>query len=185
MILYHGTIDKYADSIMNNGILLKKSKPHLDFGPGFYTTSDKEFAISTAKWRMRRYNAFHKNDPVKWRVVELECYEDRIPLLRIKTFEKADDLWAKFILANRSMNPKIKSAFDNNIYACYDVVSGPTADGKNGDLTQIVEALDSDKIRIEEIDYSLFAPSANSSWGHQISFHTEKSLSCIVPRRVI
>ena len=39
MILYHGTIQDSADSILR-GIDLAKSKASVDFGRGFYLTED-------------------------------------------------------------------------------------------------------------------------------------------------
>lgn len=178
ILLYHGTIDKYADDIIQNGILLKKSKRHLDFGPGFYTTPDKDFAIVTAKRRMKRYNIFRENkvDWVEWRVLEFECDEDELNSLRRKLFVEANEEWARFILANRCSNTSIHSSFDNNINGKYDIVCGPTADGTNGSLTPIVKAIDLGKLRIEDADYSSFAPSTHGAWDDQFSFHTAKSL---------
>ena len=48
MKLYHGTILQHAINILENGIDLKKSKPFLDFGRGFYTTPDIEMARNMA-----------------------------------------------------------------------------------------------------------------------------------------
>lgn len=181
LLLYHGTIDRYADDIAQNGILLCKSKPHLDFGAGFYTTPDKEFAITTAKRRMKRYNAFCKSakKQVNWRVLKFECNEVLFQNLQNRQFEKADASWAQFILANRCSNPIIHASYDNNIDHKYDTVWGPTADGANGAITLIVESLNGNRMDLIQADYTSFAPSVNSSWGQQCSFHTEVSLACI------
>lgn len=171
----------YADDITRNGILLCKSKPHLDFGAGFYTTPDREFAIATTKRRIKRYNAFHKDmrKQVNWRVLKFECDEALLQNLHNKRFEKADARWAQFILANRCSNPIIHESYDNNINQKYDTVWGPTVDDANGSITLIVESLNDDKMKLSLADYTSFAPSANSAWGLQCSLHTEASLSCI------
>src|SRR5947209_3085513 len=38
IVLFHGTIDLFASSILA-GIRVAKGKPYTDFGPGFYTTT--------------------------------------------------------------------------------------------------------------------------------------------------
>lgn len=181
LLLYHGTIDKYANDITKNGILLHKSKLHLDFGAGFYTTPDKEFAIATAKRRMKRYNAFCKDakERVGWQVLEFECDETLFQNLRSKSFEEANTEWAQFVLANRCSNPIIHASYDNNVDKRYDIVTGPTADGANGAITLLVDALDCNRVKLNLLNYESFSPSSNSSWGTQCSFHTSKSLSCI------
>lgn len=187
VLLYHGTIDKYADDILQNGVLLRKSKPSLDFGPGFYTTPDKNFAITTAKRRMKRYNLFRKNkeDHVGWRVLEFECNEECLSVLNEKSFIEANDTWARFILANRCTNSDVHATFDNNIDHRYDIVRGPTSDGTNAALTPIIKAIDLGELKIEDVDYAAFAPSKHGSWNDQFSFHTVKSLSCIRLRGVL
>ena len=178
IILYHGTIDKYADDIKANGINLKKSKHCLDFGPGFYTTEDYQFAENTAKFRMKRYNSFHPNEEVRGRVVKIVCDEEKFKNFNSKNFDIPDAAWGKFIIANRCVNKDIHCAYDNNVDMRYDIVSGPTADG-NGILTPIIVSANQGTCSLESIDYSLFAPSHIGHWGNQISFHTRKSLSCI------
>lgn len=90
VVLYHGTIDIYANDIMTNGIKLNKSKSFLDFGPGFYTTPSYEFAKNTAKLRAKRYNYFRKNRSVGWKVIELVCDDCEFSKLTIKSFSEAD-----------------------------------------------------------------------------------------------
>jgi hypothetical protein len=177
--LYHGTIDKYAYDILRNGIILDKSKKWLDFGPGFYTTSDKDFAILTAKRRQNKYNKFHKDGHVGWRVVEIECDSDKFQELNSKEFSDADFEWAKFVIANRSMNEYVHAEFDNNVDKKYDVVIGATADGGNGVITSVVHSIDCGESTMDDIDLSCIFPADNKEWNNQISFHTEKALSCL------
>ena len=176
--LYHGTIDKYAADIIYNGVNLAKSKKHLDFGPGFYTTPDEQFAIDTAKRRAKSYNAFNKENPVNPKVLIFECDDSLLATLTQKTFESADTSWAQFVLANRCENKSVHERYDNNLDARYDIVSGPTADGK-GTFTPVIDQVSRGECTIENADYSAFAPSKGKRWGKQISFHTNQSLSCI------
>lgn len=182
--LYHGTIDKYAADIICNGVDLRKSKKHLDFGPGFYTTPDKQFAVETARTRAKVYNAFNRDGPVGPKVLVFECDDSLLAALTRKVFTSADTFWAQFILANRCENQAIHKCYDNNLDGQYDVVSGPTADGR-GTLTPIVSQVTSGECSIESIDYSAFTPSKSKHWGSQMSFHTGKSLTCLLLRSVL
>lgn len=181
MLLYHGTINTYADGIFANGVSLDKSKPHLDFGPGFYTTPDKNFAIRTSEWHAKKYNAFHRGKSVQvvGRILIFDCDEKKLERMNQKLFVTANAEWAQFILANRCSDADISERYDNNLHGKYDVVFGPTADGSKGELTSTIDRIDKGELRIEEVNYPLFAPSNNGLWGIQISFHTARSLSCI------
>src|ERR1700722_3986473 len=44
IIVYHGTVDKFAAAIVSGPILVSLGKPCTDFGPGFYTTTSKRQA---------------------------------------------------------------------------------------------------------------------------------------------
>lgn len=184
IILYHGTIDKYADDIIANGINLNKSKHCLDFGPGFYTTPDPKFAENTAKFRMKRYNSFPHDHEVSWKVVKIVCDDEKFNEMCLKSFDIPDAEWGKFIVANRCVNKSIHRTYDNNVDKRYDIVSGPTADG-NGTLTPIIAKANAGNSSLEDVDYTSFAPSKSGNWGNQISFHTRKSLSCITEISVL
>ncbi|MGM9549986.1 MAG: DUF3990 domain-containing protein [Faecousia sp.] len=184
IILYHGTLDRYAYDIIRNGINLEKSKPNLDFGPGFYTTPDKEFAINTAKFHQAKFNAMSKKEHVGWRVVELECDDKMFSQFNCKCFDSPDEEWGKFVISNRCKNKEIHNTSENNIDKRYDIVSGPTADGK-GTLAPVIKAVDSGDCTLDDIDFASFAPPSSKNWGNQISFHTNESLSCITVKGVI
>ena len=178
IILYHGTLDTYANDILKNGISLKKSKPFLDFGPGFYTTPNIDFARNTAKFRAKRYNLFNRNHKMGWKIVEIVCDDDEFYKINLKYFNSPNMEWGMFVLANRCENEEVHNAYDNNIMRTYDIVSGPTADG-TGTLAPMIAGVSDGTILLENIDYTQIAPSTNKVWGSQISFHTLKSLSCI------
>ena len=85
MKLYHGTNRTSAIDIWKNGIDLSKSKPYLDFGPGFYTTSDKSLAVGRAINNVYKLNRHNKEQEKPYVVIlkidneELFCdYVDKV-----------------------------------------------------------------------------------------------------------
>lgn len=177
-LLYHGTIHPYAASIALQGVLLSKSKRFLDFGPGFYTTPNPEFARTTAESHAKTYNYFHPGESVVGRVLEFE-FDDRLARsLRTKEFSAADLQWAQFVIANRCENPLVHSAYDHNIDQCYDLVFGPVADGR-GTITPMVEQVNAGTLSLADLDYRAIAPASHARWGSQVSFHTKAALGCI------
>jgi uncharacterized protein DUF3990 len=44
IVVYHGTVDKFAVAIVLGRVLVSLGKPSTDFGPGFYTTTLKRQA---------------------------------------------------------------------------------------------------------------------------------------------
>jgi major membrane immunogen (membrane-anchored lipoprotein) len=59
----------------------------------------------------------------------------------------------------------------------FDIVMGEIADGKIADIAYNVR---NGLLNLKDIDYSQILTDDKSSYGDQISFHTRKSLSCIV-----
>ncbi len=177
-ILYHGTILKHAMDIFENGINLDIGKEYLDFGKGFYTTTDISMAIDMA----RRVSAMEKRitgviNPfptlVKFEYVENNCLNSRV-------FEYEDMQWARFILANR-VTEEIANKLDlrdSNSTKKYDIVIGGTADGS---IARISNSLRYDMISLEEYEINLsdFLRSDGTSYGTQVTFHTKEVLTCI------
>ena len=161
-MIYHGTLDKYLNSFDTDGILLWKSKTHLDFGRGFYTTDDKLAAIETAKFRSNANNQYSENTYSLPSVVILD-YTNKP--CNMKTFDLPDLEWANFVL-----NQRIDQAQHE-----YDIVCGPVADGSTFLLTQDYI---NGGITTEEF-YKGITPSGCMSECKQISFHTPKSLYCV------
>ena len=174
--VYHGTILSNAMNIIENGIDLGRSKNYLDFGKGFYTTTNIDMAKNMARRCIRQtqkdvVNAF----PV---IITFEYAEKEG--LNYKKFEYEDMEWAKFILANR-VTPEISKQLelgDNNYDLKYDIISGGTADGV---VATKASELRFKKIPIEEFEIRLedFLKEDGSSYGEQIVFCTPKALSCI------
>ena len=106
MLLYHGS------NVEVRKPLLLKVQRDLDFGKGFYTTSDFEQASKWAKrtaLRLKQSQAF---------VSVYEVDEEKLRALRVLYFEKPDKDWLRFVTANR------KGAAQEDIW---DLIHGPVA----------------------------------------------------------
>jgi len=108
MILYHGSYTKVSEPKIITPIRL------LDFGAGFYTTTDKEQAVKfTGKFvglgKSRIVNIYEYN--------ETEARNT----LSLLEFTEADTKWLRYVVANRSGTGK-----DND----FDIVTGPVANDK-------------------------------------------------------
>src|SRR5262245_10748193 len=64
VVLWHGTLKRYADDIQNNGVDPRRGRPNVDFGLGFYTTT---FAWQARQWAedtyRRKYKYGNPKDP--------------------------------------------------------------------------------------------------------------------------
>lgn len=106
MILYHGS------NICINSPQLLKIQRSLDYGKGFYTTSDFEQA---KKWAQRTTRIREEGIPM------VSCYEIQdtdIKKLNVLHFDKPDKEWLEFVAANR------KNILKNNTW---DLIIGPVA----------------------------------------------------------
>ena len=173
LILYHGTLDRYADSIKRDGIILSKSKKFLDFGPGFYLTEDYNFACETAKRRSFKNNQFPKNEKSFPAVIKLK-YNPSICCFS-RQFLSPDKEWGTFIYNNRHKNEK---ALICNLGLClhnragiYDIVSGPIADGN------VIAYFDTKVIGMTETILNNISPKKDDPF--QVSFHTETAITAL------
>ena len=152
MIIYHG-----SDCIVDNPKILESLRP-LDFGGGFYLTSNKQQAIAWAK-RV----AYRK----KTALAHISSYKFDLSLakksLKIIQFDKPNKEWLQFVCKNRRKRP---------ITTAYDIVIGPVADDsvyetiiafENG-LYDQAETLK--RLKVEKL-------------ADQILFHTSASLEFI------
>jgi hypothetical protein len=89
IVLYHGTLKRFAELILQNGIDLSKSQIGRDFGIGFYTTTILYQAEDWAWQALRGKNALPDDTPAVLR------YQ-----IRRENLAKLDSLW--FIDAQRS-----------------------------------------------------------------------------------
>ncbi len=93
MILYHGSNVEVKEP------KLLKNQRDLDFGKGFYTTSDFEQA---AKWAQRTTSLRGEGVPC---ISCFEVNEADLNKLKLLRFEKADRAWLDFVSSNRSGDP--------------------------------------------------------------------------------
>ncbi len=108
MILYHG-----SNLIVSEPKLIRQNR-FLDFGFGFYTTTNREQAIQFSEKVYRRKKA---GSPVV-NVYDLN-EKGAFPACSLLRFSGPDEAWLDFVSANRSGN------YDGKIY---DIVFGPVAD---------------------------------------------------------
>lgn len=149
MICYHG-----SDTVVDAPKILEAKRP-LDFGGGFYVTSNKEQAKAWAKRVAYRNNS--KKYCVNIYEFDLEKAEQEVTVIK---FEKADEKWLDFICANRNG----KESFD------YDIVIGPVADDKVYRVVILFENGDIDKVSaLKRLKAEVLSD--------QVLFHTEKALS--------
>lgn len=106
MILYHGS----NIEVMKPRLL--ETKRFLDFGPGFYLTSDFEQA---KKWAIRTVSNRGEGSLM---VSVFDIDEDTLQGLSILSFDSANREWLRYISANRTgRTPE----------PYYDVIIGPVA----------------------------------------------------------
>ena len=105
MRLFHGS----NVAVINPKIL--KSNRALDFGTGFYLTSDFEQAAKWARLTVLRRG----NGTAVVTAYELEDYADRLNIIK---FDSADSAWLKHIAANRTGKDADCNA---------DIIIGPVA----------------------------------------------------------
>ena len=151
MILYHGSnVEVSKPKILVSNRLL-------DFGAGFYTTSNKEQAI---RWSRTQTTRRKVGEPI---LSKYEFNEEELQKVSVLNFGKADKEWLKFVTDNR------KGMYVGNKY---DIVIGPVANDNtmpvlNNYMSGIID---------EEIALILLKPQKLSD---QYAFLTEKGLSLL------
>ncbi|MDR1812730.1 MAG: DUF3990 domain-containing protein [Candidatus Fibromonas sp.] len=118
MNLYHGSIVE----VKNPRIIARKNRG-LDFGYGFYTTTNEEQAVNFTKSVMKRTGIATRNVSV----YEFDCDKAKLEL-DILQFKEPDLEWLEFVRQNRF------SIYSGNIY---DLVIGPVA---NDDVFPTLQA---------------------------------------------
>ena len=155
MTLYHG-----SDQV----IKIPKLRPSirtLDFGPGFYTTTNKEqagnFAVKVYNRSIREGNT-PRGEFISIYEVDYEKMKQEFAVLR---FESADSKWLEFVLANR------KNCYEGKKY---DVIYGPVA---NDTIYRTLIAFESETLSKEETIAKLKVHELFD----QMTFTTERALS--------
>ena len=106
MLLYHGS------NIVVREPKILKSQRYLDFGAGFYMTSDFEQA---RKWAVR--TAARREEGVAT-ISVFEISDDYVDRVKVLAFARPDRDWLRYITAHRTGNPPADD---------YDMVVGPVA----------------------------------------------------------
>lgn len=106
MVLFHGS------NIVVREPKILKSQRFLDFGAGFYMTSDFEQA---RKWAVR--TAARREEGVAT-ISVFEINDDYVDRVKVRTFARPDRDWLRYITVHRTGNPPADD---------YDMVVGPVA----------------------------------------------------------
>lgn len=149
LILFHGTVFDF------DTIVLGKSHNRRDFGTGFYTTLLEQQA---KEWGYR-LSLRERTD--KYYVHQYIFRETAS--MKIKRFDSLNKEWLEFIKKNRS---------EGGLQHDNDIVIGPVADDNTMETVQLYSTgiLTADEA-IERLKYNKV--------NNQVSFHTEKALSCL------
>ena len=149
MKLFHGTNRKFEN------IDLEKSKDKRDFGKGFYTTTIFEQAEKWAKNQLVRYGG--EGSFVK----EFEFQQDSS--LKIKVFFEMNAEWLEFVKICRT---------EGGTPHDYDIIKGPVAnDNTMRTIALYISGIYTINQAIEQLKFFKV--------NDQVSFHTEKALSCL------
>ena len=157
MILYHGSNTEVKEPKIIN------SNRALDFGAGFYTTSDKDQAVRWAKLQTLRRG---KGSPV---VTVYEYDEKKAEQLTVLHFDYAGSDWLRFVSQNR------KGVYTGQVY---DIIHGPVAN----DNTMPVISDYMAGIISEETALILLKP---QKLADQYAFLSESGLSALSFREVL
>ena len=116
MILYHGSNVEVKEPI------LLKVQRELDFGKGFYTTSDMEQA---ARWAWRTAKRRGESNAF---VTVYEVNEDELKNIRLLSFDSPNVEWLNFVVKNRK---------GEYIAGNWDIISGPVADDQTAQVIDL------------------------------------------------
>ena len=121
LVLFHGTVQLFAEEIVSGPIHVSKGEPLADFGPGFYTTTSERQARSWANQKAKIRAG------TSAALVELLVPREAIARLATISFVRGDadagDFWS-LILHCRGGGSDHRRMTPNG---CYDVVFGPVA----------------------------------------------------------
>lgn len=116
MILYHGSNVEVKEPI------LLKVQRELDFGKGFYTTSDMEQA---ARWAWR--TAKRRGESSAF-VTVYEVNEDELKNIRLLSIDSPNVEWLNLVVKNRK---------GEYIAGDWDIISGPVADDQTAQVIDL------------------------------------------------
>lgn len=152
MELFHGS------NVVVSKPCIRPNLRALDFGAGFYLTSDQKQAVRWARNVVRR----RKDGQVILNVYEFDVM--RIPSKHILKFTKEDGDWLDFVVMNRKESYRGQS---------YDLVLGPVANDST--LPVINDYMDGVYTKEEAVRRLL-----PQNLTDQYAFLTEAALQCLI-----
>ncbi|WP_170971610.1 DUF3990 domain-containing protein [Peribacillus simplex] len=178
---YHGTHSVSALKISETKIDLTQSRELLDFGPGFYLTTNYEQAVKQAEFKGRGYN--HKQNQIyldtdkepeyaQGAVMQYEISLEKLDQLKTHRFAGTGRDWASFILGNRTNIPNL---IFHNRDKVFDAVYGPLADGYR--IPSLI--LDFEEGIITPLQFAQRISRYEFPYNNQLSIHTEAAVSCL------
>lgn len=180
--IYHGTVDIHRESLIS-GIRLDLCNNSVDFGQGFYTTTNYAQAEAFAIKKAKQYNIKLRNrqkcgsslnqkfaSPM---ILAYNIEEDVFERLIGYTFNEPDDIWAEFIFNNRLGHEYLKSEF-HNLNAQYDYAYGCMADAA---IATLIEDVEKGIISYEQFCSAITPYDKDNQ--DQLSFHTKNGLTCL------
>lgn len=181
--IYHGTISLYKESL-SKGIDLNRGSEYVDFGKGFYTTTNYGQAVSFAKRNAKKNNLYHEKKMTlskswvpkftKPMIMVYNINKDSLYKFKGLNLENPNKEWAEFIYNNRMGIDFLVSNF-HNINKEFDFVYGCMADA---DIATLME-----DVRLKKVSYEQFCKAIepyNQYSQDQLSFHTNNVLECLV-----
>ncbi|EQB87905.1 hypothetical protein J2Z44_001280 [Clostridium punense] len=153
MILYHG-----SNVEVQHPNLIKANRT-LDFGNGFYTTTNKEQAYKWAQIKKKREN--NENGYISIYEVSEDILDNKD--LNIIVFSEASKEWLEFVINNR-MNVDYKHS--------YDIIKGPVADDR------VYACLNAFENKFMDMDTAI-RELKTYELADQISFHSEKAIGIL------
>lgn len=153
MILYHGS------SVKVEKPRIIRANRTLDFGNGFYTTTNMEQAEKWAKIKQKREGIMEAFISV------YEVPEDifNIKNLNVIVFQEVNKKWLDFVINNR-----MNSDYTHG----YDIVKGPVADDR------VYACLNAFENKFMDMDTAIKELKAYKL-ADQVSFHTMKALNLL------
>ena len=127
LTLYHGS------SVVVENPMIMQSPRTLDFGEGFYTTTNKQQAQIFARKVFDR----RKTGTATVSIYEIN-FEAAVQELRVLRFSSPDKNWLDYVMQNRN------GAYDGQVY---DIVFGPVA---NDDVYVTIGAFEAGILTIEQ-----------------------------------
>lgn len=159
--LYHGSNQEIGEIDLSRGL------PDKDFGQGFYLTHLRHQAERMALSKCSRSQG--KTPTVT--VYDFDEDEARRQKLRIKTFEKPNEDWARFVNDNRHAS---RTGFTHQ----YDIVIGPVA---NDSMAMQFRLYEQGYITLRQLASKITFPKDNS----QHFFATERAVRLLRKVEVI